>query len=313
MTVDKDQELKKKQRQRYTPFIVMIVAAVLLGIGIVFGILWLSGADTNLDFSRLKPTTTSTTTVTPVVAMTWVPTNTAPPTIVPSITPTIGPSPTALAPFPYTVEEGDTVYTLAEKFSLNPENGHEVIMLLNNMEGSTYLAVGSTIIIPDPNTTLPTATPIPLDTVPGTILTYTVMPGDLLAFIAGDFYSTVDEILALNNITDANLIQPGTVLQIPVFSAGTPSPEQPTQAVVATEAVVATVDPNATATPLPDDLQEGTIISYTVQEGDYLSTIADTFYTTLDEIMTLNNLEDASYIFVGQVLDIPVYTTGRPE
>ena len=306
-----DQDLKRRQRQRYTPFIMMIIAAILLGLGIVFSILWFSGADSNFKLSFDKPTATATFTVTPVVAMTWVPSVTPSPTLVPTITPTFGPSPTALAPFRYVVQEGDTVYTLAEKFALDPNNGYQVIMLLNNMEGSTYLEVGREITIPDPNTTLPTATPIPSDIAPGTLVSYTVMPGDLLSLIADEFYSSVDDILTQNNIADADLIQPGTVLQIPVFSAGTPAPDQPTPTPQPT--LGPTVDPNVTPTPLPVDLPIGTIVEYTVKEGDYLSTIADEFYTTVEEIMTVNELTDDSFIFVGQVLDIPVYTAGRPE
>ena len=306
-----DLELKKRQRQRYTPFIMMIIAAIILGLGVVFGILWFSGATSDFSFVRTKATSTSTSTVTPVVAMTWVPSATPSPTLIPSITPTFGPSPTALVPFPYVVQDGDTVYTLAEKFGLDPDTGYLDIMWTNSMGGSTYLAVGEEILIPDPNTRRPTATPLPADTVPGTLINYTVLPGDLLSLIADEFYSSVDDILTQNNIADADYIQPGDVLQIPVFSAGTPAPDQPTATPQPTLGPKA--DPNATATPLPADLPIGTIVQYTVQQGDYLSTIADEFYTTVDEIKTINELDDASYIFVGQVLDIPVYTAGRPE
>lgn len=306
MTANLDQQLKKRQRQRYLPFIVMIIAAILLGLGIVFGILWFSGADSNISLGRNKATATSTATVTPVVAMTWVPSPSPSPTLVPTITPTFGPSPTASAPFLYVVEEEDTVYTLAEKFGLDPDTGYLMIMQMNNMEGSTYLSVGAEILIPDPNTTYPTPTPFPQDLAPGTLVDYTVLPGDILALIADDFYSSVDDILSTNNITDADLIQPGTILQIPVFSAGTPSPDQPTATVQPT--LAPTTDPNATATPLPQNLGTGAIIQYTVEEGDFLTTIAEEFNTTVDEIMTINELDDASYIYVGQVLDIPVNT-----
>lgn len=313
MSMDRDKQIKKRNRQRYFPFAIMIIAAVLLGVGIVFGILWMTGAEADFSFNLKRATSTPYPTVTPVIEMTRVSTNTALPTAVPSITPTFGPSPTALAPFPYVVEEGDTIYTLSEKFGLNPTNGHEMIMLLNNMGGSTYISVGTTIIIPDPNTTLPTATPLPADLAVGTLIDYTVMPGDLLSAIAAEYYSTIDDILKANNIADANLIQPNQVLKIPIFTAGTPSPDEPTQEVVTTQSLVATVDPNVTATSLPSDLPTGTIVQYTVQEGDILVLIAEEFYSTLDEILEINGIDDPSLIFVGQVLDVPVFTNGRPE
>ena len=49
---------------------------------------------------------------------------------------------------------------------------------------------------------------------PGTIR-YTVQAGDTLWSIAQRFNTTVDEIVALNNITNPNLIFPGQVLLIP--------------------------------------------------------------------------------------------------
>ena len=68
--------------------------------------------------------------------------------------------------------------------------------------------------------------------------------------------------------------------------------------------------PNLTGTPVPlpttqtiEDANPGTG-EYSVQEGDTLSGIAETFGTTVDELMQANGLEEA-IIFVGQVLVIP--------
>lgn len=55
---------------------------------------------------------------------------------------------------------------------------------------------------------------------PGTIR-YTVQAGDTLWSIAQRFGTTVDEIVALNNITNPNLIFPGQVLVIPVSATTT--------------------------------------------------------------------------------------------
>ncbi|MFL7871323.1 MAG: LysM peptidoglycan-binding domain-containing protein, partial [Anaerolineales bacterium] len=68
--------------------------------------------------------------------------------------------------------------------------------------------------------------------------------------------------------------------------------------------------PNLTGTPVPlstpqviQDVPSGTG-EYIVQEGDTLSGIAETFGTTIDELMQANGLNETT-IFVGQTLLIP--------
>lgn len=69
----------------------------------------------------------------------------------------------------------------------------------------------------------------------------------------------------------------------------------PTQNVGATATAFAQ---RIVATPTPIGL-------YIVKAGDTLSKIANTFQTTVDEIMTVNNLADPNNIKVGQRLTIP--------
>lgn len=61
-----------------------------------------------------------------------------------------------------------------------------------------------------------------------------------------------------------------------------------------------------TPTPIPPDLPRGTKIDYVVQSGDTIAGIAEKFNSTAEEIIKLNKLADASKIFVGQTLVIPV-------
>lgn len=58
--------------------------------------------------------------------------------------------------------------------------------------------------------------------------------------------------------------------------------------------------------------QPGTI-RYTVQAGDTLWSIAQRFNTTVDEIVTLNNITNPNLIFPGQVLLIPANNPWGPE
>lgn len=46
--------------------------------------------------------------------------------------------------------------------------------------------------------------------------------------------------------------------------------------------------------------------TYIVAEGDYLSRIADDNHTTIGELVRINNLENDTNIYPGQILKIPV-------
>lgn len=82
---------------------------------------------------------------------------------------------------------------------------------------------------------------------------------------------------------------------VPLLSLKSSSPTPPP--------VLATFQ-NGTATPEPTPTQE--LTTYQVQTGDTLSVIAETFGVTVEEIMKLNGIENASALGAGMVLFIPV-------
>lgn len=88
---------------------------------------------------------------------------------------------------------------------------------------------------------VPTPTPIGL---------YIVKPGDSLGKIAEEFATTVEEIMALNNISDPNQIEVGRELTIPSLLAPTPTTDQP-PVTTAEAPVLTTADPINTAAPAP--------------------------------------------------------------
>jgi uncharacterized protein YkwD len=71
-------------------------------------------------------------------------------------------------------------------------------------------------MIPLPGSVLPTTTPIPPNLRSGTLIDYTVLPGDTLAGIAFKFNSLPDNIIEENELADPNALQAGQVLRIPV-------------------------------------------------------------------------------------------------
>ncbi|HMV95336.1 MAG TPA: LysM peptidoglycan-binding domain-containing protein [Anaerolineales bacterium] len=211
--------LRKRKRN---PNIVLIAAGVLVLGGIIMLVVWLTGDSSPLNALLATETPTPTMTFTPTSTST--PTSTATATETPTITPT----PTFSTIFNYTVEAGDSLFSIVEKFNLG-ENGVALILLLNPYGGiadsgfpigvdpaTLNILPGQSIVLPYPGMPLPTATPLPANLAPGTKIEYIIQSGDSLGSIAAAFNSTIDEIIAANGITDPNAIKVGDTLQIPV-------------------------------------------------------------------------------------------------
>ena len=60
-----------------------------------------------------------------------------------------------------------------------------------------------------------------------------------------------------------------------------------------------------TATPVPVDLPKGTELEYTILPGDSIAAIAIKFRSTEEEILELNEIENANTIQAGQVIIVP--------
>ncbi len=193
------------------PFIVWGLAVLLVVVGIIVLVIWLTGPN--------KPSFTAFATETPTPTLTITPTLTNTPTETATVTPTPTETPTATpsAPFLYKVQEGESLATIAEKFSLGDDGILLMIELNAAVKASNgVIYVGQEIFIPNPDMRLPTATPIPLDLPRGTKVNYTVLPGDSLALIAEKFNSTVEAIVEENGLENSNEIFVGDVLVIPV-------------------------------------------------------------------------------------------------
>lgn len=146
-------------------------------------------------------------------------------------------SPTQL-PGKYTVKEGDTLFTIAEKYY---QDGYKYteIAKANNLENVDQIEAGQVLEIPkidqvaeaspvavaspseQPETTEALGTGGGDSTIWGSRIegnTYTVVAGDWLSTIAGRAYGDItafDKIAKANNIADPDLIEPGTVLNLP--------------------------------------------------------------------------------------------------
>ncbi len=207
-----------RKRRPANPNIIYIVAGVFILGGVILLISWLSGPG--------RPLSTLFATDTPTPTTTFTPTNTPIPSETPTITPTatVTATPTFSTPFNYTVQEGDYLALIVEKYALG-DNGIPLILLLNPYNKDTGVGIdpstgivspGQVILLPNPGMELPTATPIPPGLPRGTKIEYTVQTGDTLAGIASKFNSIADEIVKANNITDPNALYVGQLLIVPV-------------------------------------------------------------------------------------------------
>lgn len=239
-----------RRRRRSGPNIVVILAIILVVGGLALLIYWL--------FQPGKPLNTliATETPTPTITNTVTSTNTPTPTFTETPTATITFTPTFSAPFTYTVQNGDYLALLVERFALG-DDGVALILLLNpyneekgiGIDPATQVIVpGQVIVLPNPGMPLPTATPIPPDLPRGTLIDYTVQAGDSLGSIADKFNSTIDDIIEKNGIDNPNELFVGQLLQIPVNMV-TPTPTRPPTSTPITPGP-GTFLPTSTLTPI---------------------------------------------------------------
>ena len=168
----------------------------------------------------------------------------------------------------YIVEKGDTLYSIATKFSTTVQ----AIKTLNNLTTNTLLP-GQHIYIPTSSEmpTEPTTPEVPTQPFEPDIpyLTYTVQRGDSLWKISRKYEVPVNDIISFNNLSSVNL-QIGDELKIPL-----------------------TYQDNNTASK-----------TYTVKTGDTLWSIAKNFDVSVNNLKAANNLT-SNLLSVGQTLTIP--------
>ena len=228
----------RKKRQQQGQFL-MYGAIALVVLGLILLIYWLTRPEMPLGqyFATDTPTVTVTATATTTTTPTLTPTITETPTVTLTATPS--------EPFDYTIQEGDSLDALAQRFNLGPD-GPQLIYYQNQellAPSGGVIYVGQTIKIPLPGSVLPTTTPISPNLRAGTLIDYTVLPGDTLAGIAFKFNSIADNIIEENELADPNALQAGDVLRIPV-NLVTPTSTLPSTSTPVTPTVA-----GGTATP----------------------------------------------------------------
>ncbi len=144
-------------------------------------------------------------------------------------------------------------------------------------------AVATTTTPVAASTTAVTATTEPVADVPQSV---TVEKGDSLSKIAKRYGTTIDALVRINELCDANQIFVGQVIVLE--------------------------DPDAEADDAGEQVETAIV---TVQAGDSLSKIAKRHDTTVEEMMALNDIDDPNLLFVGQelLIDEVVSADEEPE
>lgn len=137
---------------------------------------------------------------------------------------------------------------------------------LDRFREDIFLSDSSVIPAPEPE---PEPTPNPNDS---NNIYYFVKRGDNLTRIALWYNTTVENLVRLNNIQNPDLIYVGQRLLISVS----------------------------------DDPNKSKEVKYTVKRGDTLSKIANRYGITVNEIVSLNNIQNPNLIYVGQQLRVPL-------
>lgn len=200
----------------------------------------------------------------------------------------------------YTVQSGDTLYSIAKKYDVSVD----AIKEANNLPNNT-LTIGQILIIPTEETDY---------------ILYTVVAGDSLYAIARKYGLTMQELMEFNNL-GSTLLSIGQVLKIPVAVEETiPPVAETTYTVKSGDSLYSiakkyntTVSDLMTYNRLTSNLLSiGQVlkiptntseIAYTVKSGDTLYEIARKYNTTVDSIKNKNNLT-SNTLSIGQVLKI---------
>lgn len=171
----------------------------------------------------------------------------------------------------YIVEQGDTLYKIAQKYNISVQELKE----LNNLKNNT-INPGQKLIISRPGQQ-------------PTYGTYIIEKGDTLYGIASAYGISVQELKELNNLS-TNTLYIGQELLVPELDIPTAPPLGPPE----------TTPPETT----PPTQPEIPYTIYTVEKGDSLWSISRKFNVTIPEIIELNNLTNIN-LQIGDKLKIP--------
>ena len=165
---------------------------------------------------------------------------------------------------------GDTLTNVAQRYNVEPAN----LATYNQILDQNNVIIGQKLRIPPVGVTITEAAEV---AVPGADGYHVVRMGESLSAIAKMYNMTLDELMALNEIENPNIVQMGMMLRL---VEGVESPEKAIQ-------------------------PELMVITHKIKRGETLAEIAQQYYTTVAQILADNQITDAEpKVKVGQELQI---------
>ncbi|RXZ68382.1 muramidase family protein [Agromyces albus] len=182
----------------------------------------------------------------------------------------------ASVPSEYTVADGDTVSSIAERFGLATAE----LLAHNGLGWSSLIFPGQRLALPGGGATA--AAPSP----EAEIVKHVVVSGDTVSGIAAAYGLDVDQLLSANGLSRQSLIFPGQAIVLPPVN-GTTVAAAPAQA------------------PAPSPPETATEDTHVVVDGDTLWDIAARNDVGVQELIAANGLDASGIIQPGQSLRIP--------
>ena len=250
----------------------------------------------------------------------------------PAIQPPVQPAPlktSVNAENVYVVKAGDSLSKIASSHGVNSRELAE----LNQITDPNKVRIGQKLILPDhskPSQSQPaekSSAKAASKEVAASGNTYVVKAGDALSKIAALHGVKSKDLMAANNITDANKIRAGQKLVIPGAKAvektqSAKKEEKTEDKAVENKTVETAVSPvlaplpapvleaapavvAAPAAPAAPSASQEAMLDYTVQDGDTAEGIARLFVVRKADILRVNNIPDGSDVKAGQKIKIP--------
>jgi LysM repeat protein len=188
-------------------------------------------------------------------------------------------------PLTHTVQAGENLYRIALRYGIDLEE----LVTVNQITDRTRIFQGQVLIIPGltvPDESDEVFNPL----IAGTPAIHVVQPGENLSGIAHQYGMTLDQLLAANNIANANLVYKWQELQVwttETVDAGITEPPENAPA-----EVVEGAPPVANTT-------------YIVQAGEHLAQIARRYGMNWTTLASINGISDPNHVYAGQELIIP--------
>jgi LysM repeat protein len=172
------------------------------------------------------------------------------------------------------VRPGDTLSAIAARYGVSIDR----LATLNRLANPDVIQPGEELRLP----------PAPVAAAPRNVI-HVVRYGEHLTGIAARYGTTIAAIVAANHLPSANLIFAGQRLTVPSRADRT--------------------------TKAGDSSNAGVLrtASHTVRAGETLTAIAHRYHTTVLALATLNHLANASRIFIGQAILVPIAAPAGPD